>query len=321
MEHVVSLADRELFKSCRRAWDLGSPARQNYELVPTPETIDLAAAVRAGLGAYYFPAMWSWNRAMVRPIAHDTFDKALRGQRDKVCPGAPAPVWAEAQTLGHETLDAYFNWAQAEDTFTAVRATEEFQVVVPDPDRPLDGILAPDGGGIHLRGVVDVVVSDELGRLWVVVHRIGERRDPWAAPDILGLDDGPGMLCWALEAFYVTKIAGAIINEVQIGPPPAFRRTRVRKPPKELSALRRQAAAELAELAGTPAAYPSPGPGCRTCRFVAPCLDLAAGRQPGMAGYRRHVPEVIQLPPRTGSLGPQVVHGWQTKGPGKAQEF
>ncbi|HEU5003570.1 MAG TPA: hypothetical protein VFW71_12445 [Actinomycetota bacterium] len=322
MDHVVTLADRDLFKACRRAWDLGSPARQNFEPIPTPEHVDLAAAVRAGLGAYYFPAMWSWSRPMVRPIAHDTFDKALQTQRQKVCPEAPPPVWAEAQALGHATLDSYFDWAEEQDTFTAVRANEEFRVVVADPDHPDDGVLAPDGGGIHLQGVVDVVVSDELGRLWVVIHRISDGRSarPWADPGILALDDGPGMLCWALESFYVTKIAGAIVNELRVGPPPSFRRTQLRKPPKELAAVRRQAATELAELVDpATAAYPSPGPSCRTCPFVAPCLALAAGEEPGMEGYRRHVPEVIQLPPRTGSLGPQVVHGWKTKGPGTSQ--
>lgn len=307
---IVDLADRDRFKACRRAWDLGSPARQNYEPLPK---IDLWAAVTAGLGAYYFPAMWSWSRAMVRPIAHDTFDKAFRAQVAKA--GADDP---EAQASGHRLLDAYFNWAAEVDLFTAVRASEEFTVVVPDPDHPADGVLAPSGEGVHVTGVVDVVVSDDTGRLWAVVHRLV---DAFADPAILALEDGPGMLCWALESFYVTKIAGVIINEIQAGATPAFRRTQVRKPPKQLAALRRQAAAEVLELVGDPAIYPTPGPACRTCRFVAPCLELAAGEQPAMAGYRHHVPEVIELPARTGSLGPQVVHGWKTKGPGKAQEY
>lgn len=68
------------------------------------------------------------------------------------------------------------------------------------------------------------------------------------------------------------------------------------------------------------ATYPNPSPAnCMDCPYRQPCLEINAGADPApvlQASFRRHIPETIALPPRTGSLGPQVVHGWKTKGPG-----
>jgi hypothetical protein len=71
--------------------------------------------------------------------------------------------------------------------------------------------------------------------------------------------------------------------------------------------------------------YPSPSPAlCSVCRFTAPCLALSAGEDPRPvleASFRVHVPDTIATPPRTGSLGPQRVYGWKTKGPGLKQPY
>ena len=71
--------------------------------------------------------------------------------------------------------------------------------------------------------------------------------------------------------------------------------------------------------------YPSPSPAlCGACPFTAPCVALSAGEDPGPvleAAFRKRVPETIPLTPRTGSLGPQRVYGWKTKGPGVKQPY
>jgi hypothetical protein len=309
VDHVIELADRELFKRCRRAWDLASPVRRNLEPVPAPGP-GLTGALRAALAAYYYPAMWAWNRQLVCPIARQTFSKAL---------GA-APAAADL-AAGAAILDAYFAWAPGVDHFTAVRASEEFRIVVTDPSRPGEGLTAPDGGAVHLHGTVELVVSDEHSRLWVVEHRLLDGDAGWTDPEVLALDDRAGTLCWALEDFSVARVSGVIFNEVRLGAEPAFRRTAVRTPPRQLRQLRRQAAAEfLAMLDPGVACYPTPSPAnCGPCPFRAPCLAISAGDDPEpllAAGYRRRVPAAIPLPERTGSLGPQRVLGWKTRGPG-----
>jgi hypothetical protein len=42
---------------------------------------DFGEAMHDALDVYYFPGMWEWNRAIVRPLAVAGFEKAMRRQR------------------------------------------------------------------------------------------------------------------------------------------------------------------------------------------------------------------------------------------------
>ena len=351
MDHVIELDDREWFKRCRRAWHLHSGARPNYEPIEPVRPFDVGAALHEALAAYYFPAMWQWSRALVRPIALETFGKAMGRQRASYLeshepPAFPEEEWEVQAELGRRLLERYFEWAPSVDAFSAVRSSAEFDVIVPHPSRAGEGLLASDGGGVRFRGRVDLLVGDEHGRLWLVEHRLVEQ--DWTDLDVLALDDRSGAACWALESHHFTKIAGVIFNELRLHPAPAapaaaqapprrrgavvteggegqFRRTRIRKTPTQIRHLRRQMAAEALEMADPRLpVYPSPSPEhCRACPFRSPCLAMNAGEDPGPvleSSYRRRVPVVIPLPPRTGSCGPQRVYGWKTKGPGVPQK-
>lgn len=53
--------------------------------------------------------------------------------------------------------------------------------------------------------------------------------------------------------------------------------------------------------------------------FRQPCLAMSAGTDADAllaAAFQPYVAPSIPLPERTGSCGPQRVHGWQTRGPG-----
>ena len=352
MDHVVELEDAETFHRCRRAWDLGAAPRQNLEPIEPPRPIDVPRAMGDGLTAWYFPAMRGWDRSLVRPIAIEAFHKSMRAQHDELA-GRPTDgtvgileeEWASATERGARALERYFDWAPGVDDFSAVRVTTEFNVVVPDPGQAGAGLIAADGGAVRFRGRIELLVVDEHQRLWLVEHRIVDGE--WADPDTLALDHRSACLCWALEGQYDAPLAGVIINELRLepgSPAPAragpsrrgvtvtadpdgwFRRTRIRKAPKEVRRLRRQFAAAALEMFD-PALpiYPDPSPEhCGPCAFVAPCLAMSAGEDPGPlleASYRHPVPEVIELPPRTGSCGPQRVYGWKTKGPGVKQNY
>lgn len=67
MSSVVRPWEREAFKRCRRAWDLGATERQNYEPISTPSSPDLGEALRDALAIYYYPGMWEWGRSAERP--------------------------------------------------------------------------------------------------------------------------------------------------------------------------------------------------------------------------------------------------------------
>ena len=197
---------------------------------------------------------------------------------------------------------------------------------------------------MRFRGRIELLALDEHQRLWLVEHRIVD--GPWADPDTLVLDHRSACVCWALESQYDAPVGGVMINELRLEPGPAaaeagpkrrgvtviadpdgmFRRTRIRKGPREIRRLRRQfAAAALDMYDPAVPVYPNPTPEhCGACAFVEPCLAMSAGADPApvlAASFCHPVPEVIELPPRTGSCGPQRVYGWKTKGPGVKQDY
>jgi hypothetical protein len=52
MAYRITPEDRESFKRCRRQWDFGARARQNYQAVQPPAVVDVDRAVRDALAVY-----------------------------------------------------------------------------------------------------------------------------------------------------------------------------------------------------------------------------------------------------------------------------
>src|SRR4051794_26767202 len=59
--YVISSSDRRSFKRCRRAWDMGSRLRPNYETIKPMQVFNFDRAIRDALAVYYFPGMWQWH--------------------------------------------------------------------------------------------------------------------------------------------------------------------------------------------------------------------------------------------------------------------
>ena len=134
-------SEMELFRSCRRAWDFGARVRQNHvPLVPAPG-FDFYKAMRTGLAAYYFPAMDDWSRSIVRPLAVQAFQRAMREHRTayEAAAGTTADQereWTQYLRLGEVVLNRYFDWAVPNDDFDSVLADEDLWVPIPDPSQP-----------------------------------------------------------------------------------------------------------------------------------------------------------------------------------------
>jgi hypothetical protein len=333
-DRYITAWDREWFKRCRRAWDLGSHSRRDLEPngAHPPER---SIAIRRALDVYYFPGMWDWQPTIVRPLVLEAFRGAMGPSEDEV---------------GQRILERYFEWAPSVDRFCPMQVSAELIVEIPDPAKPDGALTDPAGAGVHYKDRIDAAVMDDQGFYWIIHHRLVE--GDWVDVDLLTL--GPRLLaaCWAAEVFYLAPVAGVILNELRLAPdtgavqpgpdsprrrelemkrgsilqsrhrpqlaraglePVAvktfqqttdwFRRTHVPLRRELIAAQARVLADELSEMvAEGPATYPHPSPQhCPTCAFRAPCLAMQDGRdaEPMLAsGYRRRRPRADE--PRIG---------------------
>lgn len=319
MAYRIRAFDRTSFKRCRRAWDLGSPNRRNFEPNPVPGAVDLEAAVRDALAVYYFPGMWEWSRTVVQRLVHQALERSVLGQ-----PGIEDQARQTALDRGRALLDAYAAWAPTVDHFTPVRIDSDFEVNIPDPaasDSDLlttNDLITPGGDPIRYTDRVDLLAIDDNDAYWAVQHRLVT---DWADDDTLQLDERTIAWCWAWPLFFLgMRIAGTIYNEIRaefIEPgatasaltvehaqvrhrrmyarsaavprervrsegTDAFRRTRIPRSAAELAAAGADLATE-ARAATDPALaiYPSPAAEiCLPCPYRAPCLILNEGSDP-----------------------------------------
>jgi hypothetical protein len=283
---VITAADRQEFKRCRRAWDFGSRLRQGWEPDGDPAPVDPAAAVRAALAVWYFPGMWEWGREIVRPLA-------IEAHR-RVTAGWPAEHERLA-SAGEALLGRYFDWAPAADVFTPLRVATDVEVSIPDPHDPRRDVGTADGAAVRFADRVDLVVVDPFNAYWAVEHCIG---DSWAAPDALLLDEAGAAWCWAWGRSYLgMDIAGVIYNELRTDG--EFRRTQVSRGLAELERVRHKLGCEAHDMTRADVAvYPSPSwDRCSTCVFRPPCIALDTGADAEAvleAGYRRRPPAQVQ---------------------------
>lgn len=333
MVYHIHTSDRTAFKRCRREWDFSSRNRQNLEPIVGPSSIDLGKALRDALAVYYFPGMWEWDRAIVKPLVYQALDRSVRGQAQ----GVPDDEGLhELLDRGRALLDAYAAWAPTVDHFTPIRVDTDFEVNVPDPAKPGLNLLTPAGDEVRYYDRVDLLAVDSDDAYWVVQHRLVH--DSWIDQDMLALDERTIAWSWAWPRFYLgMQIMGTVYNEIradagELGAPTspeparhhqvhhrrmyarsgtvagerlevqgteAFRRTRIRRGAAELAAAGADLAAEVtAATRADLAVFPSPSPQiCGRCSYRAPCLALNQGNDATAelsASYRARPPEAVQ---------------------------
>jgi PD-(D/E)XK nuclease superfamily len=262
--YVIRSSDRKMFKCCRRAWDLGSRSRQNYEPVQPTQAFDFDKAMHEALALYYFPGMWEWNREVVIPMVLEGFIRSMREQRDRCLKrrafsAEEEQAWNEHLEIGESILVHYSEWAPATDRFEPIRVAPDFEVNIPDPTLPGQDLVAPDSTPvvpIRYRGRFDALAMDGHDAYWIIEHRIGEA---FADLDLLLLDEQSVAACWAWQIFCPgMRIAGVIYNELRKAVPVRLGATALparsvltqqgalkrRTPPAQLRGLYRKAVQE-----------------------------------------------------------------------------
>jgi hypothetical protein len=264
---VVTPHDRETFRRCRRAWDLGSPRRRN--LTPRePPAPSLEEAVREALAVYYYPGMWLWSRTLVEPRVLEAFETR--------CP-------AHERGVGVALLERSMAWAATADDFEPLQVNGEFDVTVPDPHRPRADLKTLDGVPLRYRGIVDLLAIDAAREYWIVRHRVAPRA---AEPAALAIDPAGASACWAWGRCYLAQpVAGIVYNELCWDAPPGdersprVRRTRVRRGEVDQARAARTLGLELRDtLVPEVRIYPNfDWAHCRGCAFLRPCAAFENG--------------------------------------------
>lgn len=195
--YVIRSSERELFKRCRRAWDLGSRERKNYQPISPSSVFDFERAIHDALAVYYFPGMWEWNREIVLPLALEGFFKSMHRQRDRYLKEREMTAlqesdWDDHLKLGRDLLERYFKWAPTIDRFSTIQVETEFEANIPDHRNPDQDLTVPgDVPGhmmpVHYRGRIDLLILDKNNSYWLVDHRVVE--DTWEELDRLILDE------------------------------------------------------------------------------------------------------------------------------------
>jgi len=217
---VLRSREIDLFRGCRRQWDLGALTRRGLVPRVRPSVFDLEAAVRMGLATYYFPALDDWSRAIVRPLAIKGFNRAMSEQATAYEKARPltaeqARGWQRHRRLGETLLNRYFDWADAADDFDSILSDELVWAPVPDPDRPDRDVGTPDGRPVRFVARVDSLVSDSSDELWVLDHRVVW--DDWTPDEGLTEDDEQRRAIWALQVAHPQMlVAGTIYNELRV---------------------------------------------------------------------------------------------------------
>ena len=262
--YVIRSSDRKMFKSCRRAWDLGSRSRQNYEPVQPTQAFDFDKAMHEALALYYFPGMWEWNREIVIPMVLEGFVRSMQEQRNRCLKrrafsAKEEQAWNEHLDIGENILSHYAEWAPGVDRFEPIRVAPDFEVNIPNPARPDEDLATPGSTPVvpvRYRGRFDALVVNGHDAYWIIEHRIAA--EAFADLDELLLDEQSVAACWAWQIFCPgMRIAGVIYNELcKIVPdrPAAMVPARAvltpqialerRTPPAKLQGLYRQAVKE-----------------------------------------------------------------------------
>lgn len=299
--------EREQFGRCRRAWDLSARERRGLEPRRADPARALTAAVGEALAVYYFPGMWDWSRSIVRPLAVEALRAELGRQRARGDGPVDGEAWDAARRRGEALLRAYFAWAPGVDAFTPLQVATDVDAAIPDPRRPGHDLAAPDGRGVRYRVRVDMVAVDADETHWLVAHRLRAEAETWADPEVLRFDDRALAAWWAWETVFLGRLAGTVLNELRAGPVPAFRRTRLARPPGEVARFEQRLGAEARDLTD-PAVrvYPNPGPAtCPSCAYRPPCAAAADGGDVEQAlarDYRPRPPEAEEAEGRLGSV-------------------
>jgi hypothetical protein len=169
MSLKLSISDVSTFLECRRRWTFHSRNAMGLEPSQPSRALLLGTAVHEGLAAYYkglqdglSPVQSGFTGMFTKSWGEQLSSYGIPQIRMKNADGVFDDLQTElteTKALGLGMLAQYAQWAPKHDAGWKVLAVEyPFEIPI-------------DFSGTTFSGVIDLVVQDAIGRLWVVDHK------------------------------------------------------------------------------------------------------------------------------------------------------
>ena len=311
MKNVIHTSERKTFKTCRQNLDVNSPNRMALEPNREAQALRLGTAIHAGLEVLYEPTTWNVDRTSIHALALLAFIKAYPapdGDDNWEAEVALGKGMLEAYFSWARTEDIGLTPLSVEQKFEV-----ELQLTWPMLNEPtfyagrLDAIVQDRHGDYWIMdhktaGKFDpeeFLVMDEqvTSYCWAMQHVLGIpiagfiynelRKDVAHPPEVLK----NGTLSKNKQQntthdLYLAKIRelgqepfiyNDILEHLLAQGNKFFRRTFVRRSPRELQLAGDRIVLEASDMLNDPSIYPNPDRHCTWCSFKAPCLARMDG--------------------------------------------
>ena len=320
MDYRIDPEDRARFKRCRRQWDFASPHRRGLEPSLFNETCSLSTALRGALAVYYYPGTWDWQHELKQSLVHKAMRRSLEegGALEGLAKAttlldcydawaatvddfAPVKIEHDVQALVRDPADPELGLLTPDGSgvvfacrvdLLAADATDEYWVVrhqIVDDWRTVEELVFDEEAtaacwaweqdyiGMEIAGTIHNEIRIDRPLDWPADEQAAMGKPQSVAqhePSGGGRSIPQHMRLTARDA---RPPDGGRIEQRTAG---ILRRTRIRRSRDEIAAVGSLLTAEALEMTGAPATYPSPGPHCLACEFMAPCRTLFEGADP-----------------------------------------
>lgn len=207
--------DRIAFRRCRRMWDFVSQMRQHLE--PIPEVEKVSSPLWFGTGFHFALEDYHGYRRFKNPV--DAFMAYVRCFKVDELP----EDFEELIELGQGMLEYYTKyWLPKRNEFETLWIDGVPQVEVKFTI-PIPELSEAVGREVVYQGTFDRVVTDALGRLWVVDYKTVSRFDT----SKLETDPQISAYAWAAEQWYQKPVEGVVYMQFikAVPKPPKILRT------------------------------------------------------------------------------------------------
>lgn len=183
----LSYSQIKMWKRCRRKWYYSY--QENLKPKARVPRMDLGSCVHALLENHYLNTGIS-----VEEASENFFNEKVSDSTDEELMAHFRAVQVDAENIFKRYVNTY---AEIDKKWEILGVEKEFLVEIP-------------GTGVNMKMIIDLIVKDEDGRIWLVDHKVTSVNfEDWG--ELLVLDEQANVYLWGLNQLGI-KASGVIFN-------------------------------------------------------------------------------------------------------------